>query len=94
MDRPLRSGAQFGGEFDFATAFAVGMKHRAARNGEAKHFLQAECLGAELGVVVLELASFAKFEFDRFERRDAAQFQIWDFRFQLRSATGAARFQI
>ena len=53
---------QFRRELDVAAAFAVGVEDGAARDGDVEHFLEAQRLGAELGVVVYPLAAFAELE--------------------------------
>lgn len=69
--------AQFGGELNFAPAFAVRMEDRAARNGQGEHFLQAEGLGAKLGVVVLPFPALAQLEFDREQGERRAESGEW-----------------
>ena len=56
---------QFLRKLDFAAALAGGVKDSTPVNHNAEHFFQAKRLGAELGVVVVELAAFAFFVFNR-----------------------------
>ena len=63
-DRRFRPLPQLRRELDLAPPFAFRMKDRPTRDGDAEHFLQAERLGAELGVVVLPLPAFAQLELD------------------------------
>lgn len=55
-------------KFHFAPALARGVEDGPARHGPPEHFLQAKRLGAELDVVILELAPLALLVFDRDER--------------------------
>ena len=67
VDCLLRQAAEFGCEHHVAATFAFGMEYRTALDWNVKHFLQAEGLGAELGVVIIELAAFALLVFYRQE---------------------------
>jgi len=71
LDRLLGQRPQFGCELDFATAFALGVKHRAVFNRKFEHFLQTQRLRAKLRVVVLELAALAFFVLDGTKRTAA-----------------------
>ena len=67
VDCLLCHAPEFWCEYHLAATFAFGMEHCPARNRDIEHFLKAERLGTELGVVILELASFAFFIFHREE---------------------------
>ena len=63
-DSFLGGTSEFRCELDLAAAFAVGVEDGPARDHDAEHFLQAEGLGAKLGVVVVPVPAFADLELD------------------------------
>lgn len=60
-------------EIHFPTAFAVGMKNGPARNDGLEHFLKAQGLGAQLGIIVVPSPAFAELELD-WEKRAVGPF--------------------
>src|SRR5947207_976770 len=67
-DRILRDFSQLPVEFHFTPALAGSVEDGPMSNRLAKHLFQAKCLGAQLRVIVLELAAFAFLVFHRTQR--------------------------
>ena len=72
-DGGLGGGPKFGSELDFAAALAACVKDRARGNVEVIHLLKAKGLSAELGIIVVKLAAFAFFVFDRIKPQNGVR---------------------